>query len=117
MRRSRRPTAILGDLRIGAQRSGQRLRRIGGGGAAADDATRGLAPFDPSFEGREDVAARIAGGATAGAVAEAVRTGAAPAMRHARHEEQSVEVVGRRVRGHPRIGVPRHERPNALVVF
>src|SRR5688572_8547963 len=58
--------AVLGDLRIGAQRSGQQLGRIAGDGAAADDANRGLAPFDPSFEGCEDVAVRIAGGASAG---------------------------------------------------
>src|SRR6185503_7724401 len=80
--------AVLRHLRIGAQRSSQRLRRIIGAAPRADQPLWRDALLDPSLEGAEDIALSISSaGAPTASVAETVRAGAATAVRHPGHEK------------------------------
>src|SRR5580765_171660 len=110
--------AVLRQLRIRAQRPGERLRRIVGGTSGADHALWRDAPLNPSLQGGEDVALRIPPcRRSAAAVAKAVRARAATTVRHPGHEKQAVEILDRRSARSARIRVFREKAAHGLVVL
>src|SRR5436190_15830059 len=110
--------AVLRQLRIRAERPGERLRRIVGGTSGADHAFWRDAPLNPSLQGGEDVALRIPTcRRSSSAVAKAVRACAATTVRHPGHKKQAVEILDRQSAGSARIRVFREKAAHGLVIF
>ncbi len=96
---------IVRRLRIRAQRARQRLGEITHHCSRSDESGRRGASFDPGFERRQDIVVGVGTSRTA-SISEIIRADAARTMRHARNQEQAIELhrVWRSRAGHPETG-------------